>query len=222
MKLSPFPVFVIALAATAAWMAGYALLDTPAPPARPAAILAQAQPDRALPGEPRIAGASSDGGQRAGSEAPGSTNGEASSGIEQPGPASVEFQATGITNDHSAGSAAAGIPPARWIARAAADDKSRTAPASLDAPPAPSSALIPLAFRPLPPGVAASNPRLQSTLNGLQQDFIADVGGPNQNPNDPAYYQRWITAQQASDELYRLQIGDQAYLLDQIRINSNK
>jgi hypothetical protein len=211
-KLSPFSTFFIALAATVACTAGYALLDNPAP-GRTAAVLPPTQPEEALAGEPRIAGCSPAGGQQAGSETPGSAAAEPSPGIQPPA-GSVQFQAAGMTRDDSAW-AAAGVRPGQWTARAAADP----APASLDASRAPSSALIPLAFRPLPAGLAASNPRLRSALEALQQNFIAAVGGPNQDPTDPAYYERWITAQQSSDELYRLQIGDSAYLLQQIAIN---
>jgi hypothetical protein len=47
----------------------------------------------------------------------------------------------------------------------------------------------------------------------LQQDFTDAVGGLNQNPNDPAYRTRWITAQDYSDEMFKLKFGETAFLL---------
>jgi hypothetical protein len=83
------------------------------------------------------------------------------------------------------------------------------------------SGLIPLAFRPLPPGVADANPQAADAAQALQQKFINAVGGPNQDPNDPAYYRRWLTAQELSDQQYRVVYGSQAFLIEQMQINSN-
>jgi len=82
------------------------------------------------------------------------------------------------------------------------------------------AALIPLAFRPLPPQVAAANPQLANALQGLQQNFVQAIGGQNQNPNDPAYYQRWVAAQANIDEQYRLLVGNQAFLIEQMTVNN--
>ena len=43
------------------------------------------------------------------------------------------------------------------------------------------------------------NPQQAQVVNDLRQKFIAEVGGPNQDPNDPAYSQRWQTSQPAVD-----------------------
>jgi hypothetical protein len=72
---------------------------------------------------------------------------------------------------------------------------------------------IPLAFRPMAPGAAAANPQLAAAVQGLQQQFVAALGGPNQDPNDPTYAQRWTIAQRNIDEQYRLLVGDQEFLL---------
>jgi hypothetical protein len=88
--------------------------------------------------------------------------------------------------------------------------------------PVPGSASIPLAFQQLPAGFAAANPQVADALRGLQQQFVAAVGGgPDQNPNDPAYYQRWVGAEADIDEQYHLLVGDSLFLLNQIQVNSN-
>lgn len=52
--------------------------------------------------------------------------------------------------------------------------------------------------------------RLQ-VIRDLRQGFVDDIGGPNQDPADPAYRRRWLKAQAESDELLRGFIGWQAY-----------
>lgn len=79
---------------------------------------------------------------------------------------------------------------------------------------------MPLAFLELPPDLAAARPQLAGAIANLQQDFVNAIGGPNQTPTDPAYYQRWVAAQKSSDEQYRLLVGNQAFLLQQISINN--
>jgi hypothetical protein len=46
----------------------------------------------------------------------------------------------------------------------------------------------------------------------LEQDFIEQIGGPNQNPRDPKYRERWQTAQEISDEMFRQKFGTEAFL----------
>ena len=45
----------------------------------------------------------------------------------------------------------------------------------------------------------------------LQQRFIAEVGGPSQNPYDPEYRKRWAKAQDDLDEVLHAQLGDENY-----------
>jgi hypothetical protein len=52
--------------------------------------------------------------------------------------------------------------------------------------------------------------RLQ-VIGELRQGFVDDVGGPNQDPSDPAYRERWLKSQAESDELLRGFIGLRAY-----------
>jgi len=83
------------------------------------------------------------------------------------------------------------------------------------------TAPLPLVFRSLTPEVAATNPQLAAALQAIQQSF-ANAVGTNQNPNDPAYYDRWTSALKSADEQYRLLVGDQAYTAEQIKLNSNQ
>ena len=46
------------------------------------------------------------------------------------------------------------------------------------------------------------------------------VGGTNQNPDDPAYYNRWMGALANADEQYRILVGNQAFLLEQTQVNN--
>ena len=83
------------------------------------------------------------------------------------------------------------------------------------------AAKVPLAFLPLPPEVGAGNPQAGQVAQQLAQGFVDDIGGPNQNPNDPTYADRWSNAQEVSDQQYVAMFGAQAFLLKQQQINSN-
>jgi hypothetical protein len=48
--------------------------------------------------------------------------------------------------------------------------------------------------------------------------FVEAIGGENQNPNDPAYLERWQEAQPSADEQLRLFLGDEAFNQYQIRL----
>lgn len=63
----------------------------------------------------------------------------------------------------------------------------------------------------LPPAVLGSQEGLTTTVNRLREKFIADVGGDQQNPADPAYLERWTHGVSNSDEQLRSAIGWEAY-----------
>src|SRR5262245_38039762 len=48
-------------------------------------------------------------------------------------------------------------------------------------------------------------------IRDLRQEFLNQIGSPNQDPSDPAYRERWLRAQAESDELLRGMIGLRAY-----------
>ena len=54
------------------------------------------------------------------------------------------------------------------------------------------------------------NDEQKEELEQLAQQFIQDVGGLNQDPNDPAYLSKWQKAQPKFDELIVRTIGSQA------------
>ena len=51
----------------------------------------------------------------------------------------------------------------------------------------------------------------RQVISSLRQRFIENVGGPGQDPNDPAYLERWQKAQPTSDEMLKGMIGNNAF-----------
>jgi hypothetical protein len=58
---------------------------------------------------------------------------------------------------------------------------------------------LPLAFHEVDSSVLLLNSQQAQAVSDLRQTFIEAVGGPNQDPSDPAYSQRWQTSQPAVD-----------------------
>jgi hypothetical protein len=56
----------------------------------------------------------------------------------------------------------------------------------------------------------------QAILDRIQNNFVQAVGGANQDPNDPAYLERWQAAQQVSDAEYKKFFGGRAYVQRQM------
>jgi hypothetical protein len=112
------------------------------------------------------------------------------------------------------------IPP-RWVIVETPAKASALAPAAnataLTTPHSP--APIPLAFHDPPPG-AAVNPQIKAGLEELQQNFVDAIGGPDQDPGDPAYLKRWITARRQLDVQFRLLVGTQQFLQEQMQVNN--
>jgi hypothetical protein len=48
-------------------------------------------------------------------------------------------------------------------------------------------------------------------ITQLRENFVKEIGGYNQDPNDPAYRERWQKAQVESDELLHAMLGNRAY-----------
>ncbi|MFZ4695278.1 MAG: hypothetical protein ACOYMV_09150 [Verrucomicrobiia bacterium] len=51
----------------------------------------------------------------------------------------------------------------------------------------------------------------QAALQKIQKDFVAAVGGADQNPSDPAYADRWASAMSLADQRMRSLIGWTAF-----------
>lgn len=60
-------------------------------------------------------------------------------------------------------------------------------------------------------GVQALPAQYQTAVQKLQDQFVKEVGGTQQNAADPAYADRWLSATQRADDLLRAQIGWQAF-----------
>lgn len=51
----------------------------------------------------------------------------------------------------------------------------------------------------------------KQAIANLRQNFLQQIGGANQDPNDPAYLARWQQAQPAADDLLKAYLGGDAY-----------
>ena len=69
----------------------------------------------------------------------------------------------------------------------------------------------PLILQEVDPSVLKINPQQAQVVDDLRQKFIEEVGGPNQDPNDPAYGQRWQASQPQADLDLRGMIGIRAW-----------
>lgn len=75
---------------------------------------------------------------------------------------------------------------------------------------------LPLVFHEVDPSVLTLNPQQAQVVNDLRQKFVEQVGGANQDPNDPAYSERWQTSQPEVDlDLWSL-LGINAWQAHQI------
>jgi hypothetical protein len=72
--------------------------------------------------------------------------------------------------------------------------------------------VYPLAFRRINLDAAGFGENAKAAISQVQQQFVNDIGGPNQNPSDPAYLARWQSAQVKADETLRGLLGNQAYM----------
>jgi hypothetical protein len=70
---------------------------------------------------------------------------------------------------------------------------------------------LPLVFQNVDPAALKLNEDQMNDLAFLRQKFQEDVGGPNQNPDDPAYLKRWQAARPQNDQMLRAMLGDRVY-----------
>lgn len=71
--------------------------------------------------------------------------------------------------------------------------------------------VAPLVAQPVDLAVLNLDEGQLKAITDLQQMFLDKIGGPDQNPNDPAYRLRWRSAQAEVDNLMQGMIGNQAY-----------
>jgi hypothetical protein len=79
-----------------------------------------------------------------------------------------------------------------------------------------STAPLPLVFQPVDPGYMKITPEQQQVIDDLQQGFLDEVGGADQDPNDPQYRQRWAQVRPLFDQRLKTQLGQQFFLQYQI------
>jgi len=72
---------------------------------------------------------------------------------------------------------------------------------------------MPLALQPLDPQSLNLSPQELLFINEVRQEFVDDIGGTNQDPNDPAYLQRWQAALRKSDSMMSALLGPVRYQL---------
>ena len=65
---------------------------------------------------------------------------------------------------------------------------------------------LPLAMREPDPAWGLSADQI-FIWNRIADKFVQAVGGPGQDPNDPAYHERWQVAQEEADEQMKLHLG---------------
>jgi hypothetical protein len=71
---------------------------------------------------------------------------------------------------------------------------------------------MPLAFQGVDPADMKLEDRQIAVIDELREKFQQDIGGPGQDPRDPAYRRRWQEAQCENDDLLAGLLGGQFYL----------
>lgn len=79
--------------------------------------------------------------------------------------------------------------------------------------------VAPLVFQDVDPAGLNLSADQQQAIANIRQDFLQQIGGTNQDPNDPAYLARWQTAQPDADNQLQVTLGMDAYLDYQIKAN---
>ncbi|MDE3068356.1 MAG: hypothetical protein KGJ60_12500 [Verrucomicrobiota bacterium] len=75
----------------------------------------------------------------------------------------------------------------------------------------------PLAFENLNLDALSLSASRKASIRRVQQQFVNEIGGPNQNPDDPAYLARWQKAQSDADDMLRATLGVQDYMALQLQ-----
>jgi hypothetical protein len=79
-------------------------------------------------------------------------------------------------------------------------------------PPQLARAPMPLVFQNLDLAALKLQDGQREGIEELRQTFLAELGGTNQDPNDPAYYERWKKAQSDVDSMLPGMIGGEAFM----------
>lgn len=73
------------------------------------------------------------------------------------------------------------------------------------------AATMPEAFQNIDTTALGLDDDQMQAIAALQKQFVDQVGGTNQDPNDPAYLARWQQAQPGADSMLRAIMGSQTY-----------
>lgn len=79
-----------------------------------------------------------------------------------------------------------------------------------------SSAPLPLVFQPVDSNTFKMNPNEKEILDRLQQNFLDEIGGTDQDPSDPLYLARWKKARSLIDAQLQAQLGQDFFQRYQI------
>lgn len=71
--------------------------------------------------------------------------------------------------------------------------------------------VYPLVFREADPALVNLSDQQMQSIQDLRQTFLDEIGGSNQNPNDPDYLQHWLKAQKNVDELLQGMLGTMSW-----------
>jgi len=74
-------------------------------------------------------------------------------------------------------------------------------------PPEDGPVSMPLVLQNIDPAALGLNDEQMQVIANLRQNFLEQIGGTNQNPNDPAYLVRWQKAQPESDNMIKGLLG---------------
>jgi hypothetical protein len=96
-------------------------------------------------------------------------------------------------------------------ARSLSPDMASTSEVSHRHDNSPTAAVLPLVFRNIDLSALNLNDQQIQGINDLRQTFVDEVGGLNQNPNDPDYLERWLKAQPEVDSLLQGMLGTMAW-----------
>lgn len=66
---------------------------------------------------------------------------------------------------------------------------------------------VPLVLQNIDLSALNPTPEQLQVINDVRQSFMKDIGGTSQDPNDPAYLQRWQKALPAADDTIRGMLG---------------
>lgn len=81
----------------------------------------------------------------------------------------------------------------------------------------PATPVYPLAFRQVDLASLGFGAAEKAAIDRVRQEFVNEIGGVGQDPDDPAYLARWQKAQANADDALRGALGSQAFLAFQFQ-----